>query len=191
MNAQWLIGFCGVVALAGCGNDGLGIGPKPMMVQASLSGVTLAYDCGVRGGASQEDAAPCQTGFACPDACQQSNLQLALTSTAGTGQAKIVVVAVRIVDPGTGKLLDEVSSREPRKWLSDTYQTWDELVSPSASLTVSYKLSAPDWPAIESQTTASRLGPGPVYRIEVELLVDGVSRTIKLEGVTREPEVAT
>jgi hypothetical protein len=194
MNAHVMktsIMLCGALALAGCGGDGLGIGPKPMTVQASLSGVTLAYDCGANGaGASSEDAAPCQTGFACPGVCQQSNMQLALTSSAGTGRARIIITAVRIVDPATGKVLDDVSSREPRTWASDRYQTWDEQVAPSSSLTVSYNLSAPDWAVIESQTTGLR-SSGAVYRIEVEMLVDGVARILKLDGVTREPEVAT
>jgi hypothetical protein len=168
------------------------IGPNPdLTVNASLSAVTLAYDCA----SAQKDApAPGQgaclaPGDSCGTLCQQSNMQLSL-SAVGAGVATIEVQSVRILDEKSGTMLDEVESRDAQRWNPPKYEQWDHKLPASATLTVSYKLSAPDWGTIENG--GARLsGSGKTYRVEVILLVDGVPRTLRLDGVAKEPEVAT
>jgi hypothetical protein len=174
-----------LLVAAGCGGHGLELEPEGPRVTASISAVTLGEDCASAGAPKEPGLADC-ADESCPFLCQQSNLQLSLAAS-GDGVARIEVASVRILDENTGAMLDEVESREPQRWSPPRYTAWDERLAAPQSLTVSYKLSAPNWRRIES---SARLR-ARTYRIEVVLIIDGVARTLILDGVSREPEVAT
>jgi hypothetical protein len=176
-----------VLGLAACSDRP--IGPNPdLTVNAALSAVTLAYDCASGSGFGAPAPGDCAQET-CPGLCQQSNMQLAL-SAIGAGVATIEVQSVRILDEKTSNMLDEVESRDAQRWNPPKYEKWDQRLAASTTLTVSYKLSAPDWGKIEG-TSARGAGFAKTYRVEVILLVDGVPRTLRLDGVSKEPEVAT
>lgn len=176
------------VALAGCSDRPIGTNPD-IEVTATLSAVTLANDCKSAGERDAPGAGACLQGDPCPGLCQQSNMQLVITAS-GKGYADIQVLAVRIRDQGSNAMLDEVEAREPQRWSPPVYTTWDERIAAQTSVTASYKLSQPDWSKIETGGTRYA-SSGRTFRVEVVLLIDGVSRTLQLDGVSREPEVAT
>ena len=158
-------------------------------VVAALSSVTLANDCAAdikaAGPGFAGDAAPCAPGTICPSFCRQSSMQLQFASTAATA-SKIEILAVRVMDPTHYKVLESLSHREARQWSTDTYVAWDELLAPNATVKATYKLSAPNFASYAS----GRLAYGQTYRVEVDLTVDGVLRTLQVDA-QREPEVAT
>jgi hypothetical protein len=166
------------------------IGPNPdLTVNASLSAVTLADDCASTQSDAPGNGGACLTpGGYCGSLCQQSNMQLSL-SAVGVGVATIAVQSVRILDEKNGTMLDEIESRDAQKWNPPKYESWDHKLPASVTLTVSYKLSAPDWGKIDS--SGARFSGGKTFRVEVILLVDGVPRTLYIDGVAKEPDVAT
>ena len=117
-------------------------------------------------------------------------MQLQLSSTAVTA-AKIEIRAVRLIDPATGKVLEQLTHREPQQWSGDQYVDWSEVLSPRATLKATYKLSAAQQISGYYSDASSRLsGPGSKYRVEVDIAVDGELRTLSIDA-SREPEVVT
>ncbi len=186
-----------VVILLGCG--GINLSPdwqKPCggHVTAALSSVTLASDCRTAkqgAGLAGDQAAPCAANATdCFAYCRQSSMQLQLSSTA-VASAKIEIRAVRLIDPATGKVLEQLTHRDPQQWSGDQYVDWSEVLSSMATLKATYKLSASQQISGYSSDASSRLsGPGSKYRVEVDIAVDGELRTLSIEA-SREPEVVT
>ncbi len=188
-------------ALVGCNGDGLSVGQSGITVEANLSAVALSYDCDNQpAGAkpapgSEGDAAPCLDGTDCRSFCQQSSMTIQLKAAAGTGDVAVEIVAVRVISEVAASNRDELMSREPTVWnaSSQVYQSWDERLDAGAMISAQYKLSAPDWAALTAgdNTRKAGGGSGDTYRVEVDLIIDGVQRTITLGGVSREPDIAT
>ena len=176
----------------GCGPnpfDPLKCGGGPhSQVEASLSSVTLAQDCGGEAkGAADFAPGACAEGYACPSLCRQSSMQLAFTN-AGKLEASVEIRAVRLIDMGTKKVLETLKSRDPQMWNADKYTAWNELVPGITVLKATYKLSAPSYnypAAFDSNRSAYQ-----PYSVEVDVAIDGQVRTLQAEA-TREPEVAT
>ncbi len=181
------------VSTLACAATGPVIGPTGLNVDAEISSAALAQDCAGTGSMRRSgDCAAAADGgtglFGC-GFCQQSNMQLALTASAGNGSVRIQVVEVRLLDAITGAQLDVLTSRSPQRWSNNAYAAWDETISAGTMLQVSYALSAADWTRIgggNSWNTYSRR-----YRLEVVLRVDGVERTLQSGEITRVPEVVT
>jgi len=172
--------------LAGCGEPALGPGPAGLTVSASLSAVSLADDCDARGAGA--DFAPCESGDNCPSLCQQSNLQIELSSDdGGTSSVSFEVIAVRVLGSTTRNPVDTLVARDPERWVANNYVVWDQKIAPSSILKVSYRLSAADF----STETEDASLVAETYLVEVDVRIDGVLRTLSLDGVTREPDVAT
>ncbi len=160
-------------------------------VVASLASVTLADDCLNK--ASEDPAfafgrpaaGACEAADSnCLSLCRQTSMQLAFGSSA-THDVKIDIKEVRLLEPSTRKLLDTLTSREPRRWSGESYQAWDEIILSNQGVKASYKLSAPGYHW--ASDARYRL---QTYIVEVDVLVDGELRTLSVEA-TREPEVAT
>jgi hypothetical protein len=151
-------------------------------VTVALAAAALGSDCGSQtagiGGA-------CAAGVTNCGVCQQSTLQLKVTAT-GSGGTTLQVTAVRVADPKTGEVLQALTARSPQTWSGSAYAAWDQMVAAPVDLSVTYDLSAPDWtkisPAGYSQTT---------YRVEADVVVGGATRTVSVDGVTREAPIST
>ena len=157
-------------------------------VTAALSSVTLADDCQpAQPGKPAESDRACEPGFAgCPSYCRQSSMQLQFGSTA-IGDAKIEIRAVRLIDPATNKVIQTLSHREPKRWLTDHYAVWSEVLPANSTVKATYKLSGASQ-AIGNYS--GRLSGGTQYRVEVDVAVDGEVRTLSISA-SREPEVVT
>ena len=156
-------------------------------VVASLSSVTLAQDCPAAAGAPRQgDFAEgiCAESSGCGSLCRQSSMQLAFVSTASAA-SQIKIVAVRLIDPTTGAVLETLTSRDPQAWSVDKYISWNEILAPNGDLKVTYKLSAPSYSSFSSSRSYAM-----VYRVEVDVSVDGDVRTLVGEA-SQEPEVVT
>ncbi|MFO0676672.1 MAG: hypothetical protein U0169_09065 [Polyangiaceae bacterium] len=174
-------------------------------VKITLNAVTLGDDCGSGAGASvsagtsagaglASDCAPSPDGGSCGGGgfCQQTNMQLTFAVAGTSGTAKVAVVETRIYVKGESTPFDTLKSREPQAWKTNAYVAWDETLSPGPDLKTSYKLSAPDWSkASSAKAPAGSSLYSREYEVEVVLDVDGVKRTLRVDGVTREPAVAT
>lgn len=159
-------------------------------VTAALSSVTLANDCGSKQSGAFSDAAPCAPGVACESGCRQSSMQLQFESTALT-DSRIEIRQVRVIDPATGKVLETLTHRDPRKWNTESYVTWDEVLGKQSTVRAMYKLSAPTKASHATGVAAdSRFAGSSNYTIEVDVAVDGVVRTLSIVA-SREPDFVT
>lgn len=186
MNANKLT-FAALIIL-GCGPIPL-IQPQPCgagHVEASLSSVTLANDCGGGAAEAKDAAAPgaCLAESPCPSLCRQSSMQLAFASSS-LSDTNIEIRAVRLIEPSTKKVLQTLSSRSPQQWSGDAYIFWNEILPAGQGLKATYKLSAPSY----HWASDARFGLQK-FIVEVDVAIDGEVRTLQGEA-TREPEVAT
>lgn len=127
-------------------------------VTVELTAVTLGEDCGVAPAPKKSAAAESQQkpladssakpGFAPArrQACEQTSMQLSVSSPVGFAETTLRVKKVQVFDEN-GKLVGTLTPRTPTVWgsASGTYLPWDEKVASAATLSVSYALSAPDW----------------------------------------------
>ena len=110
-------------------------------------------------------------------ACQQSTLQMALTSTA-TEAVPFSIRAVRLKKADGGDVLQEISVREPRQWKdNEGYTAWDQSLAAEGSLKVMYALEGPDWSTVEKALGGSSWGL--LYEVEVVVEIDGEEKTVK------------
>jgi hypothetical protein len=155
----------------------------PPPVEAELAAVTLADDCA---GESRfaGDAAPCPAGTECPSFCRQSSVQVHIDATElDDASVPFEVVSIRLLEMD-GTPVDELDSRNARLLVDGVYAAWDEQIAPGVELDVSYDTSAPEWSADAFRVSHE-------YRVEMDVRIDGVVRTLELAPVMREPEIVT
>jgi hypothetical protein len=102
--------------------------------------------------------------------CTQSNVQIAFAGKGAPG-ATVKIGAVRLMAVD-GKELATLSVRMPSLWHDGGYQDWDGVLAPGADHKASYKLSIPDWSAVETALGVSSYEQ--MYTLEVEVDVGGV-----------------
>jgi hypothetical protein len=181
-----------LLAAAACGGDpgsmelrqvDSGVGTSAIAI--ALAGVSLADDCaGV--GQSRAGGACAATTPNC-NSCRQSEMQLKITARGAPAAVTLAIKEVRIVDPTSGRRLGALTARTPKRYDGTTYVDWDARIAPDDDFNAMFLLSAPDWSTLSPATNDATTS----YRIEVDLSVGGEARTIKLDGVTREPPIAT
>jgi hypothetical protein len=115
--------------------------------------------------------------------CVQSTMQLAIGGQ-GDRSLPFRVTALRVLD-STGKRVGTVSSRMPMIWKADGYQAWDETVMPNDAVQASYKLSLVTWDEGGAQTAQAPYGMN--FFVEADVLIDGVSKTIRSSLIAPEP----
>lgn len=177
-------------------------------ITASISSVTLGDDCGAASGEAFAPSADCAAEAARPSPdgggggaakpggggcgfgsyCQQSNVQINFTAGAGSSNAKVEIVTVKLVTATDGAVVDTLSARNPKSWVGNGYTPWDETIKPAGSLKASYDLSAPSWSKQDSARSSSY---STKYRLHVTLRIDGVEITLLSTELSREPAVAT
>lgn len=160
-------------------------------VEAAISGATLGDDCPGTGDADIDSGA-CAPDVPCPSLCQQSNVQLTITTTATGEIAPLTweVTRVTLHDQATGELLQELTWRDPRVWSEDDgYLEWDELLPAPSDLSTTYDLGAPDWTSVSERVGGSFWSQPFQIRMTVE--VDGVARELVSDAVYRVSDIDT
>lgn len=135
-----------------------------------------------------EDVAAGDSEFAggYPDFCTQSTIQLEL-ATEGDKAADVTIKAIRLLAKD-GKPVGELAARLPTAWDENGYSPWDQALEPGEPVKASYKLSAPDWSAVEKSIGENSFGY--MFRLEVDVEIGGVTQTVQSPEVPREePEV--
>ena len=165
-------------------------------VRASIAAVTLGDDCVTSGeapsgvpaddggrfaGDCAEDA-PC--GF-----CQQTGLNLSLEAGSEGDAVPFEVLEIRLYDMATGALSDTLAPHAAQIFRDGVYQAWDETVEPGDALSVRYDTTAPDWTTIGGGDAWSTHGMS--FRVEMDVLVDGVPQTLEFSPASREAEIVT
>jgi hypothetical protein len=160
-----------------------------LSVDATIAAATLGDECGGTAGAPSSDfAGKCdsESGGSCGSYCQQSNVQIAFTSSDGASSAKIEIVAVTLHDAGDGTELDQLETSNPQKWsTSGGYSAWDETIAPKTDLKASYTLSSPAWSTMSDQSYSRK------FRLRVTVKIDGTQVVLQSAILSREPAVAT
>lgn len=172
--------------------QGVVTGPSGLKVTATISAATLGDDCGGSTGsfAPSESPGRCAPTDGGADSqcgassCRQSSMQVGFT-TEGTGNARVEVVAVKLLDANAGNEVSSLTASQPQSWNGSTYVTWDQTLSPNGSLKSSYRLSSPGWSAMGTTDTYSR-----EFRIKLTLKIDGVETTLQSAPIRRESAVA-
>lgn len=120
-------------------------------------------------------------GFA--PSCIQSRVQFAIASGAKETMS-FSVKAVRIKKADDGKVVGEMSTREPQIWAESKYDAWDQSVQAGADIKVGYALGGPDWSAVSKAVGGDAWGP--MYVLEFDVEIDGELKTIASPKVPRD-----
>lgn len=162
-------------------------------VEASIAAVTLGDDCGSSGEPGDPAEGPGLIGGDCDGpgcgfGCTQTGMRLRLVAAESGDPVPFEVLRVRMYTMD-GELVEELSSRNARRFTEEGYIAWDQMVFEGADLAVSYDLDAPDWSAIGSDEAHRTYGMS--FRIEADVRIDGIERTLEFEPASREAEVVT
>jgi hypothetical protein len=123
-------------------------------------------------------------------ACEPTSMQLSVRSSMAEPTA-IAIKKVELLDKN-GLVLGVLTPRTPSKWNGSAYETWDQQIAPSTSLSASYRLSAPLWHEIvdggrwEAHTKT--------FQLRVTVGVGSGERTVEKKAITvamMEPPVPT
>lgn len=118
--------------------------------------------------------------------CTQSTIQLAFTGQ-GPKSASVRLKEVRLLS-ADGKALGTLASRMPSIWKDSGYEAWDGVLAPDSDQKASFKLSLPDWSAVEAALGGSSFGP--MYTLEVDVDIEGTVTTVRSPQFERgRPEI--
>lgn len=156
--------------------------PTPAPAVASIASVQLVQDCpDPKQEATKSDKADSKMkgkrakgSGPLVQPCTQSNVQIAFTGKGAVG-ATVKIGAVRLM-AADGKELATLSVRMPKLWNDSGYQDWDGVLAPDSDHKASYKLSVPDWSAVETALGVSSYEQ--MYTLEVEVDIGGVATKI-------------
>lgn len=169
--------------------------PKVVTADVSIAAVSMVEDCPDAAAEAESAAAemipearakrpasdmPAEVAY--PQPCQQSFMQISITGQ-GESTFKFSVAKVRVLD-SAGTKLGTVKTRMPSIWESAGYAAWDETVMPNAPVKASYKVSLPTW---DDGSKRAVIDFGATYFLEADVMVNGVSKTIRSTLVAPEP----
>ena len=115
--------------------------------------------------------------------CTQSTVQIAFNGQ-GDDPGKVRIKSIVVLKPGTDDVLGTVKARIPTAWKGGNYQPWDEVLAPKSDLKASYRISVPDWSALERKLGKGSYGN--MFVLEVSLEIDGVEQIIRSPEFPRE-----
>lgn len=153
--------------------------PTPMKSMAKPMRQAPAADMEMAPGATAEG----YDGPGLRQPCTQSTMQVAFTGQ-GPNEAKVKISTVRMLDPDSGKEVATLTPREPAAWDGNAYQAWDEVIAPGKDVKSSYKLSVPDWSAVDSAIGTGSFGH--MFILEVELTVGDEAQKVRSMPFPRE-----
>jgi hypothetical protein len=182
-------------------------------VSVSLAAVTLGDDCGdspnlpapaaksaparraPSASAPMPSQAPCDPnggacGYAYRGHCDQTSMQISLRAGEGAGSTIVRVKKVELLDK-RGKVLAELESRAPAKWIGGSYVAWNQQIAGGEKLAATYSLSAPNWDAL---TDGRWNAHSKTFQLRVTLAIGERERTVEKQSITPamiEPPVPT
>lgn len=118
--------------------------------------------------------------------CVQSTLQLSFTGQ-GDSASAVSIKELRLLSADE-KALGTIETRLPTQWHDNGYQPWDQQLEPKTDLKAAYKISPPDWSAVEALLGGTSYGAMFVLELVVE--IDGVSQTVRSAQFVRQQPVA-
>jgi hypothetical protein len=167
-----------------------GTPPKTAATKVTIlmTSATLADDCGTPPPAKAKSATWAKDEVAAKAdmddtsrkakrkrSCEQSSMQLSVKSDATGGAATLAVKKVELFDD-QGKLLGELTPRDPGVWAPDgsSYNAWDQRVAPGTELSVSYALSQPPWGTVTERWNRT-------YVLKAVVTVGGTDQAVQHE----------
>lgn len=106
--------------------------------------------------------------------CTQSNVQIAFTGQGAV--SSVVKISVVRLKSAAGKELTTLVTRMPSLWRENGYEAWDGVLAPDSDHKASYKLSIPDWSAMDAALGVSSFNQ--MFTIEVDLDIGGTRTTV-------------
>lgn len=192
-------------ALAACGSskNKAQSGPPPggatanlPTLQVAIASITLADDCGASGITEEaktatgsrvkpeREAADSDRMEAQDVACQQTMLQLQLTSTNPNQASHVTLRSVELLDD-TGKVLGQLTARVPTRWQdAGNYVAWDQNVAAKETVKASWPLSAPAW---ETYGLSRAAAAGRSFQVRVTLTTDGNDQVVAGQATVISP----
>ena len=153
-------------------------------LQVAIASITLADDCGA---SSATEEAKTATGSRMADqdrGCQQTMLQLQLTSTNPRQASHVTLRSVELLDD-TGKVLGQLTARVPTQWqATGSYVAWDQNVAANATVQASWPLSAPAW---ETYGLSEAAAAGRSFQVRVTLTTDGNDQVVAGQATVISP----
>ncbi|PRQ09120.1 hypothetical protein [Enhygromyxa salina] len=160
--------------------------PDPPEAAPTEAAPTLRADESMAPGVAKPSAEPAAgaarkagPGFVQP--CTQSTMQLTL-AVEGDEPQQVRVAAIRLLDK-QGKTVGTLSSRKPTAWVDQSYVPWDETVG-AEEVKASYKLSLPDWNAVDAAIGQPSFGY--MFKLEVDVEIAGELHTLQSPEFPRE-----
>lgn len=114
--------------------------------------------------------------------CSQSSMQISITGQ-GDASSKLAIKATRLLNP-KGDAVGTLATRRPKIWQAEGYAPWDETIMPKTDVKASYKLSLPNWTEVQNKIEGSTYNT--MFRVEADIEIDGVPKTIRSSEVVRE-----
>lgn len=112
--------------------------------------------------------------------CEQSSIQLSVTSPKDAASAKLVVKSVELL-LASGKSLGMLQTRAPSVWSDpDGYAPWDENVEPGQEIAVTYALTQPDWSQVSSRWNQT-------YTVKAVVSIAGSDQNVEQSVVVDAP----
>jgi hypothetical protein len=189
-----------LLAVVGCGQSAAEA-PKPD-VTVELAAVTLGDDCvpvpppatktpakpaKPPASPAQPRAIPSPADCGGPNCgpvgqqCEQTSMQLAITTPAGFAATTVTIKRVELLDP-KGKVLEVLSARVPQKWTPDgTYAAWDEKLGAGATVRAMYALTAPNW---DKLTNGRWNAHTKTFQLRVTVAIGTASKTVEKQAIT-------
>ncbi len=154
-------------------------------LRVAIASLTLADDCApavplaeaktALGAASQSAREGDSSRMDQDRACEQTTLQLQLTSANPNQASKVNLRTIELLDD-TGKVLGELTARAPSRW-HDTgkYVVWDQTVAGNETVKASWPLSQPAW---EKYGLTRAAAAGRTFRVRVTITTDGNDQVV-------------
>jgi hypothetical protein len=201
MQRRPVLWILAATVLASCATVSEAKAPEDVTIE--LAAVTLGDDCPAPAPASVPVNAPASPavvatpsdapapGKASPAArcagpscgrmrCDQTSMQLTIATQPATKPTTIKGSKVELLDD-KGKVLEVLTAREPTRWDTDKYVTWDEALAPRQSVKASYALSAPSW---DKLTNGRWNAHTRTFQLRVTVTIGTGTRTVQRQSIT-------
>jgi hypothetical protein len=155
----------------------------PASPGASVAAVDMMGDCPAGSpGSAEADQAAGKARFA-PPSCFDASISFEVMGQPDREQ-EFTVSAVRLKHETHEGALSELRTKDPQAWVDDAYKPWDGKLAAGKEAVVTYRLSAPDWRAVE-KTLGIESSEGQMFVVEVDVQIDGETRTLTSPQFTR------
>lgn len=167
--------------------------PKTSGIEVHMTSATLADDCG--GGPNRPPSAESQSkkkrakadessakgaSMQGKRACEQSSIQLAITSPTDATATKLTVKSVELLRE-SGELVGKLEVRAPSVWSdTDGYRPWNENIEPADDISVTYAMTQPNWSGVTDRMNQT-------FTVKAVIAIAGIDQTVEHIAVVDAP----